>query len=338
MLVLVAPLPIVFPLSLSRLDPKATCRMEPHIYFIRHPRYIKTKAEELVSFLLADSGPEAVTSCDIALDAATALYSAALQNSRYSRTVALIARATIVELQWHKVEDTHATLHKELADLITSNFIMNWMEEFGRGCSPDTDISPEPPSPELTLDDLETRLDQYRFDRSNPRLEESVYEDLYEELDETTTICPAVAISNSGGESFRFPEEMLRSLSTVLGDFYSVGIIHPNVMQTCVVYIIDHLYLREDAQCLHVLLNRAATHLAPSFGLCFLQRCRYSIMLAATTTSRGAFPDVLAVLDLIDELIAGESKSPNNPNVALYAQRSCHRWDPAIVDDLSFKT
>lgn len=325
--------------------------MRPQVFFTCHPRYINENALKLAESLLVESGQNPKVPCRTVEDVAKALYMAAVAEISFSRTAALIARSIAAEIFWID-KQVSATFQEELADLATSNFITTWMNEFSRGCNHDGRQCP-------TLDDLASQLDDMRFNHSNPRLEESAFEDLYlEELDITecegpsprsSRTTPIARIPGPSTKLDRTPtqtsiksppaekassEETLRSASILLGDLYSMGLLHPDVMQTSILYIVDNLCLASDVRCLHILLNRGATHLAPSLGLVFLRTCHCKIMLAGSTMLKDDTSEVLELLTLIDDIIAHDAKFPKTGNIAYYAQRACHRWDSNLGGDL----
>ncbi|KAF5380130.1 hypothetical protein D9615_006234 [Tricholomella constricta] len=329
--------------------------MRPHVYFTHHPRSIKKKASELVECLKVD-GPSSKIPCKTVEGVAKALYLGSVAEPLSSRTIALIARSIVAELFWVDKQSSMA-LQEELADLVTSNFITRWMTEFQRGCNHRHDDSLYP-----TFDDLVSQLEDVRFKQSNPRLGESDLEDLYlEELEITECANTPSATSSqssvtqvpgpSSSEPDRTPtqsrmelpsddacpEETLCLASVLLSDLYSVGFIHLDVMQTCILYLVDNLCLASDIRCLYVLFDRGATHLAPSLGLVFLRTCHYKIMLAGSTMPKDDINEIVELLTLIDDIISEDTMYRNNPSVASYAQRACHRWDSTIVGDISIK-
>ncbi|KAF8056572.1 hypothetical protein FPV67DRAFT_642501 [Lyophyllum atratum] len=332
--------------------PDITHRMTPQVYFTRHPRYINERALEFVESLLVESGQNHKVRCKTVEDVAETLYTAAT-DPFFSRTTALIARSIVTELFWTDKE-LSTVLQEELDDLVAANFITTWMNEFSRGCSHNGRLCP-------TLDDLASQLEDVRFNQSNPRLEESTTEDLYlDELDITDYegLCPGLMHTTTTaripGPSTKLdrtptqttinlplqaeetcPEEGCRSASILLSDFYSMGLVHPDVMQRCILYIIDNLCLVSDVRCLHILLDRGATYLAPSLGLTFLRICHRNIMLAGATMLKDDTSEVLELLKLIDDIITNDMEFSKAENVASYAQRACHRWDSTLRCDFS---
>lgn len=146
-------------------------------------------------------------------------------------------------------------------------------------------------------------MEQVKLNQSNPRLAESSFVDLHLEETEGDNISPqsspvpghsAVPHSTPTQAEMTLPsadepclEEDLFSASILLSDLYSMGFIHPDVMQTCILYIINNICLTNDVRCLHLIFNRGATHNAPSLGSVFLQTCRRRIMLATSAMLEG---------------------------------------------------
>lgn len=99
--------------------------MEPRVYFICHPRHIKSKALELVASLLCQNASAPPTPAETAETVAHAIYTCGLAKPESSRTVALVARGTMVELLWRDIE-LYQELQEELVDLIVSTFVKAW--------------------------------------------------------------------------------------------------------------------------------------------------------------------------------------------------------------------
>ncbi|GLB39399.1 hypothetical protein LshimejAT787_0605610 [Lyophyllum shimeji] len=329
---------------------EATDGMQPQVFFTCHPRYIHEKSLKLAESLLVESGQKLKVPCRTVEGVASSIYTAALAELPFSRTAALIARSIAAEIFWID-EQLSAMFQEELADLATSNFITTWMNEFSRGCNHEGRLCP-------TLDDLASQLDDVRFNRSNPRLEESAFEDLYlEELHiaecEDSSLMSACTVPTARAQvrstepdctptqtTITLPlaekagsEETLRAASILLGDLYSMGLIHPDVMQMCTLYIVDNLCLASDVRCLHVLLNRAATYLAPSLGLVFLRTCHRKIMLGGSAMLKEDTSELLDLLTLVDDIITHDAEFSKTDNVACYARRACHRWDSSLDGD-----
>ncbi|KAG6849003.1 hypothetical protein H0H93_012088 [Arthromyces matolae] len=252
-------------------------------YFTCHPRHIKERAGTLAEEILKNQHNHAIE------DVAQAVYDSAMSKPDFCRSAALIARATIEELFWRD-DQLSMALQSDVADIVASKFILAWTQEFNYEYGTD--------SASVLSNEGEM------FTRSNPRPEETVVEALYlEEQDiavsfsvgsdseqsshivfpdpeETPTQCKAPLPYVFGGSP---RDENLFSLSILLGDLYAMGFLHPQVMQLCILYLVDNLSHALDVVCLHAILDRAATHMAPTLSPTFLRTCRYKIVFFASS-------------------------------------------------------
>ncbi|KAG6916533.1 hypothetical protein DXG01_006474 [Tephrocybe rancida] len=283
-------------------------RSQPQMltYLTCHPRHIKERASQLAGTILENKkrglhhAPEYV---------AKALYKSAVTMPQFCRSATLIARSTVEELFWTDEQGSSA-LQEDLADLVTSNFVVAWTKEFNRGTSADYEI-------------LAAQAEDNMFKQSNPRPEEPTFEDLYSDEMDITNYQISDDIEQKAqmrAEADRTPkqqkialppiidtdaccEEELRMASILLGDLYAMGFIHAEVMKTCILYLIDNSCHSIDLSCLHAVLDRAATYLAPKLGSAFLRTCRYKVALSGATRLQDKTDTVVNLLTLIDDII-----------------------------------
>ncbi|KAG6852550.1 hypothetical protein C0991_010992 [Blastosporella zonata] len=307
-------------------------RPQMRTYLTCHPRHIKERGSQLAGTIVKDKKRGVHHTIN---SVAQALYKSAVTMPQFCRSALLIARSICEELFWTD-EQLSGKLQDELADIVTSNFVITWTEEFKRGAG-------------LDFERLAAQKEDDRFKQSNPRPDDSAFEDLYlEEMDITNCqsddIEQIAALPESDhtptqhnavlSEDGLYREEKLHSVSILLGDLYSMGFIDAYVMEICILYCVNNACHSVDLWCLHAVLDRAASHLAPKFDLDFLRTCRYKLVLSNATREAD---EMIRLLTLIDHIIDYDIAAPNNASGSHYARRACHRWDSAIVGKISLE-